>query len=95
MEFPLLPVEQGKNTQSETDGGRRWFYFIILLYVCFLAADGVLGYILFDIYPSIYAQYLNQATALVYCLCSTIGVIYINRKARAMQKKATPLQTTY
>ena len=97
MEFPpLLPTNQGQGTDTTGSGRReRWFYFIVFLYVCFLATDGILGYILFDVYPKIYAQYLNQSTALVYCIWSTIGVIYLQRKARVAEDNATPpLQTT-
>ncbi len=56
----------------------RRLVFVTILYVVFLTLDGVIGGILFQKYEEIYSQYLNQATAFVYMIMSTIHMVFIN-----------------
>ena len=41
--------------------------------------DGVIGGILFQKYEEIYSQYLNQATAFMYMIMSTLHMAVINK----------------
>ena len=56
----------------------RSLVFVTVLYVVFLTMDGVSGGILFQKYEEIYSQYLNQATAFMYMIMSTIHMVFIN-----------------
>ena len=61
--------------------------FITLLYVVFLILDGVIGGVLFKKYEEIYSQYLNQATAFMYMIMSSIHMIIINKCSRSQERK--------
>ncbi|KAK3257271.1 hypothetical protein CYMTET_33635 [Cymbomonas tetramitiformis] len=59
----------------------RWlssctFLALPVLLVVLTVGDIVLGAILFDRFTEVYAQYLNQATALVYCIASSSFLFY-------------------
>ena len=57
----------------------RSLVFVTVLYVVFLTMDGVIGGILFQKYEEIYSQYLNQATAFMYMIMSTLHMAVINK----------------
>ena len=70
--------------RSTSKSTKAWFFGIIALYVILLTGDGVVGAILFDVYTEIYSQYLNQATAFVYCVWSSLAVWWLKRNRKPM-----------
>jgi drug/metabolite transporter (DMT)-like permease len=78
--------QHGQSTpwQSTSKSTKAWFFGITALYVILLTGDGVVGAILFDVYTEIYSQYLNQATALVYCVWSSLAVWWLKRSRKPM-----------
>jgi len=66
-----LGATSSHKEQSETTG--VWTVLLLTsVFILLSVGDTVLGGILFDRYGQVYAQYLNQATALVYCITSSI-----------------------
>jgi hypothetical protein len=63
----------------DTGKGGAWYQSslaLVVLLILLTVGDIVLATILFDQFGELYAQYLNQATAFVYCIASSIILLY-------------------
>ena len=54
----------------------KWYWLSLLLLVVLVVADNVLVVVLFDTFGERYAQFLNQGTAFVYILWSSVILLY-------------------
>jgi drug/metabolite transporter (DMT)-like permease len=78
----LLPVTKSLSLTPKTAGkefeyfvGKYYWYALILL-VALTVADNVLVVILFDTFGERYSQYINQGTAFVYIVWSSLILLY-------------------
>jgi len=71
----LLPPILSSNSSDPYFTG-KWYWYALILLVALSVADNVLVVILFDTFGERYAQYLNQGTAFVYIVWSSLILLY-------------------